>query len=417
MQNHDHGAKRRMRTIALALFCGAAFAATPAPANPSYLFKTIATSDPTGTLGAFAGVGLASINDAGVVAFTASTWCAAGGFTCSGAFTIDSAGSLTTIISSSRAGTVPYQLFSEPVINHGGAVSFNVQNFGTVANQASSNWLDLWKGGVLRQAAPTRAVTAPATMVYVGPRLLNNSKIVVSDSEAHTLMTALKGLPPQPAAPGYCTTSNGTGSSLNGWVFTRGGPTASPCVDTGFLATYIPTGATQLRIPNDGTYGQLNNGTINASGTAAFSGKNLPGRTNVEGLFQQKVGGAVQKLAELDNGACANAPPPSGSCQYRGYFNSLATNPKGQVLGNVQISTWTAGNPNPSIVSGVTLNGDAVNGQIAWPGMVIDGCNVRTAQVGPRSLNKYGQIAILLTCNLAGGKIGSAVVVATPPIR
>ena len=71
-------------------------------------------------------------------------------------------------------------------------------------------------------------------------------------------------------------------------------------------------------------------------------------------------------------------------------------------------------NPTPSNVSGVTLNGDAQNGQIVWPGMTINGCNVRQAQAGPRSINKYGQIAIQAICNQPGGKTSVALIVATP---
>lgn len=183
--------------------------------------------------------------------------------------------------------------------------------------------------------------------------------------------------------------------------------------------TKISTGATQLRVLDDGTYGVLGSVTVNAASTVAFYSHNFGGRSNVEGLFLQKTGQAVQKLAEIDNGACANAPPASGTCQYTGYANSLAISPKGPVVADVLINKWTAGNPNPQqIGSGVTLNGDIQNGQVVWPGMVINGCTVLNATTGPRSINKYGQIVILLNC-VPSGPHGPklALVVATPPVR
>lgn len=418
MQIHSRGAKRRMRTIALAMLCGAVFAGAPALANTSYTFKTIAVTDPNRTTGAFANVGLASINDAGVVAFYGSTFCT-GPSVCSGVFTIDAAGTLTRLINGGDPVLgYPYQLFGDAIINHGGAVSFGVGNV-TSGSAPSSMWLDLWKLGVVRQVAPTRALTPGTTSPYLNPRLLNNAKVLYAATDTHTLMLAVRGKPPQPAAPGYCTASNATGSSLSGWVVTAGGPDGATCASTGYLATNIPTATTTLRVPNDGTYGQLGPATANASGTVAFVTKNLPGRTNVEGFFQQKVGGGVQKLAELDNGSCANAPPPSGTCQYLSYFNgSLAINPKGLTLTNVSTSTWTSGKPNASIVPGVVLNGDVTNGRLAWPGMVIDGCTVASALTGPRAVNKYGQIVMQVSCSPQPGTSTGyiALVVATPVV-
>jgi hypothetical protein len=415
MQNHDHGAKRRMRTIALALFCGAAFAGMPALANPSYSYKTIAATDINNTPGSFANLFTPSISDTGQVAFYAQTWC--GGHLCSGVFSVDPTGVLTQIIDGGSHNSYPYMLFNDAVANDSGAVSFAIEN--VVSATTASNWLDLWKPGQIEQIVPTRAITSSTGAVYLNARLLNSGKVLYAATDTHLLMLAVMGKPPRPAAPGYCTASDRTGSSLNGWVATFGGPVGASCQSAGILATYIPTGVTRLRVPDDGTYGQLDSVTVNSVGTVLFSSRNLPGRTNVEGLFQQKVGAAVQKLAEIDNGACANAPPPSGSCQYRGYANPLMINAKGQTLANVQISTWTSGNPNPSSVSGVVRNGNIQNGQVAWPGMMIDGCNVFSATVGPRSINKYGQIVMWLNCRAKPGTSTGylALVIATPPIR
>src|SRR5262249_38192559 len=155
------------------------------------------------------------------------------------------------------------------------------------------------------------------------------------------------------------------------------------CVSTGYLATKISTATTTLRVPDDGTYGALGAAAINASGTIAFAAKNQPGHPNVEALYQQKVGGGVGKLAELDNGTCANAPPPWGTCQYRGYANALAINVKGVTLTNVLISDWTSGVPVPSNSTGLALNGDAQNSQVVWPGTVINGCTVHDVITGP----------------------------------
>ena len=61
-------------------------------------------------------------------------------------------------------------------------------------------------------------------------------------------------------------------------------------------------------------------------------------------------------------------------------------------------------------------NGAARNGQIVWPGMVINGCTVHDATTGPRAINKYGQIVMLLNCtpSFAVGRSNQALVVATP---
>lgn len=410
----NRAAKRGLRTLALAALCGAAFAA-PVLANPSYTFKTIAATDPNLTPGVFVNLGLASINDAGTAAFYASTYCNA---TCSGVFTVDAAGTLTKLIDGGPAATLPYQTYGDAIINHGGAVSFSVANF-TAAGAASSVWVDLWKVGVVRQVIPSYATNPPGLYPVINARLFNNSKVIYAETATHNLMIGVKGKLPQPAAPGYCTASNATGSSLSGWIVTAGGPAGATCVSTGYLATNLPTATTTLRIPDDGTYGQLGAATINASGTIAFVAKNQPGHTNVEALYQQKAGGGVQKLAELDNGACANAPPPSGTCQYLGYANALAINPKGQTLANVLISNWTSSIPNPSNSTGLVLNGDAQNGRIVWPGMVINGCTVHDATTGPRGINKYGQIVILLNClpSFGPGRPNLALVVATPPVQ
>src|SRR5690242_6941443 len=128
MKNRGAVARSTTGKIAAVLLCGALFAAAPAFANPSYTFKTIAAVDPNGTLDAFAGLGVASINDAGVVAFYGATWCG-GTNRCSFVYTVDPAGTVTKLIQGTPIGTFPYQLHSEAVINSGGAVSFNVQNF------------------------------------------------------------------------------------------------------------------------------------------------------------------------------------------------------------------------------------------------------------------------------------------------
>jgi hypothetical protein len=364
-------------------------------------------------------LGIPSINDAGQVAVYGSTYCS-GVNACGGVFSISPTGSVTKIIDGGGPALgYPYQTFGDAIINHGGAVSFGVQNT-TSGNTASSMWLDLWKLGTVRQVAPTRALTPGVLVPYLNARLLNNSKVLYAATDTHTLMTAVKGKPPQPAAPGFCTASNATGSSLNGWIATAGGPVGATCVSTGILVTQLSTVTTQLRVPDDGTYGQLRSATVNASGAVAFVGRSAPGHPNVEALYLLKVGAAAQKLNEIDNGTCANAPPLSGTCQYRAYANSLAVNVKGQILTNVQFNTWTAGNPIPQTTgNGVALNGDALNGQVIWPGMVVNGCTVVFASNGPRAINKYGQIVLALTCVPTPGipRPNQQIVVATPPVK
>jgi hypothetical protein len=398
--------------LVLALLCG--IAAAPAMANTTYTYKTIAVTDINNTNGSFADLFDASISDTGQVAFYAQTWC--GGHLCSGVFSVDPTGALTQIIAGGPHNSYPYMLFNDAIANDSGAVSFAIENVASATT--ASNWLDLWKLGQTGQIVPTRAITSSTGAVYLNARLLNSGKVLYAATDTHLLMLAVMGKPPRPAAPGYCTASDRTGSSLNGWVATFGGPAGAACVSAGILATYIPTGVTQLRVPDDGTYGQMDSVTVNSVGTVLFSSRNLPGRTNVEGLFQQKLGVGVQKLAEINNGACANAPPASGSCQYRGYANPLTINAHGLALANVQISTWTSGNPNPSSVSGVVRNGNLQNGQVAWPGMMVDGCDVFSANVGPRSLNKYGQIVLRLNCRAKPGTSTGylAFVIATPVV-
>lgn len=422
MEIRYRGAFAPSRKIAAALLCGAglcsaAFLSAPALANPSYTFKTIAVTDANAAKGAFASLGIASINDGGQVAFYAQTFCT-GAAVCSGVFTIDAAGTMAKLADGGDPGVgYPYQLFGDAIINHGGAVSFSASNV-TSGSTGSSIWLNLWKKGTVRQVVPARAIGPSIVTPYVNPRLLDNSKILYAAADVHALMTAVKGKPPQPAAPGYCTASNATGSSLNGWVVSAGGPTGATCASTGYLATRISTATTTLRVANDGTYGALGAATINASGTIAFAAKNQPGRANVEALYQQKVGGGVIKLAEIDNGTCANAPPASGSCQYRGYANALAISAKGVILTNVLISNWTSGVPTASNTTGLALNGDAQNSQVVWPGMVINGCTVHDVTTGPRAINKYGQIVMLLNCTPSfGSRPNLALVVATPPAQ
>jgi hypothetical protein len=52
---------------------------------------------------------------------------------------------------------------------------------------------------------------------------------------------------------------------------------------------------------------------------------------------------------------------------------------------------------------GVALNGDVVNGRVAWPGQTINGCKVGYAIAGPRSINSAGQIALNRLCTNGGG--------------
>lgn len=408
-----------IRAIALSLLCGTAIGtvSTAASAAPQYTYTTIARSEPSPVPDAFAFVGgQAAINDKGLVAFIGSDFCNGPG-TCSGVYSYAPTGVLTRIINGGGAASPghPIQQFSEPSINQSGAISFAVQNVES-GGVRSTNWLDVWKKGLVKQVGPT---VSNSVMTYATPRIMNNAKVLFSASDTHALATVQNNKAPKPVAPGYCSATDGTGSALNGLVAVVGGPlTGGVCNTTGIIETSIPTGATQVRVADDGSYGTIVSVTINQKGTIVFGGRLLPGRaTHVDGLFIQNPGQAPQKIAEIDNGQCtATQPAPGAPCVYRTYDNRGVINVKGQTLSNIRIYDWNTipqGGPVPTIY-GVVLNGDVENGQIAWPGMVIDGCTIRSAVVGSRSLNKNGQIALSLTCDLGGGKTNTAVVVATP---
>jgi hypothetical protein len=413
--------------MALAALCGAAASGLASPAFAAgYLYTTIATSVPIPLINPPAGSILnfplaPSINDKGFVAYPANAACPAPSqttFSCGAVYTTFPSGTPNRIANGGGAQPLPVQRFYDAMINPGGAVSFGVQNVTSGPTPtASSNWLSLWKNGDVRAITPIAAING--ANLYANPRILSNSRVLYGDSSNQTLMLAQKGKAPRSAAPGACTLTNGTGSGLNGVVAYRGGNAGSgPCVEAGILVTDTRTGATTLRVPADGTYGTLfSTVTTNAAGTVAFGTRNLPNRpTRVDGLFVQKAGGPVQKIAEIDNGQCADAPTQGTPCQYRTYDLSLAINAKGLLAPNIRISDWSSA-PNPVNAFGVALNGDIQNGKVAWPGMVIDGCNVRQALVGPRSINKFGQIALLLTCTVTGNTTYQAVVIATPSAK
>jgi hypothetical protein len=62
----------------------------------------------------------------------------------------------------------------------------------------------------------------------------------------------------------------------------------------------------------------------------------------------------------------------------------------------------------------VALNGDAVNGVIAGPRMIINDCNVINAISGQRAISNSGQVVVEPTCQVAHGFF-EEIVVATPP--
>lgn len=422
-----------MRNSVAAVLLGsvalAVFAAPASAAGPNYTYTTVLVSQPgSGPLGTIWGFGAPSLNDKGAIAFTGQDLCASG--VCFSVFTRDPSGTVTRIIEGGPPGAPDHLEFQDAIVNARGDVSFSVQEMNGYTQTAT--WLDLWKNASVTQVTPTVATGyIPYT---VRPAILSNGNVLYGDSATRTLALARPKKAPLPVAPGYCTQMDGPaggsptglagylGSALNGWVAFSGG--ANDCaaghpVD-GIVVSKAPNGPTSLRIASDtyslGSFGAV---TINQGQTVAFSTRyiqSLP--THVDGLFLQKLGAPVQKIAEIDNGACADAPPASGSCLYQAY-SQLAINAKATIVTNIRISTWTAGKPQPSSTFGVALNGDLQNGQLAFPGMVINGCTVQSAGASPRSIDKDGNIAILLNCapTTPGAPPLAQLVIASPPSK
>jgi hypothetical protein len=151
---------------------------------------------------------------------------------------------------------------------------------------------------------------------------------------------------------------------------------------------------------------------VNNSGIV-FASRDLPNRPgHVAGLFRYPAMHPLTALAEIDNGACGETPPPDATCQWRDYSWPLAVNANGDVAATVEIVDWKDGKRDGRR-TGVAFNGDIDAGRVAWPGMTIGDCPVEDAFAGRRSINDSGQIAIRLTCGSHAAS-WSEIVIASP---
>jgi hypothetical protein len=133
------------------------------------------------------------------------------------------------------------------------------------------------------------------------------------------------------------------------------------------------------------------------------------GTDHVIGLFTVNQKGQVTVVATINNKGCVDGQTASGQgCAAEDYNQGLVINSAGTVAATSNV--W--GNKDGD--AGVSLNGDTVNGRVAWPGQNINGCLVQQAYAG--GINSAGHIALLLDCLTTNPNTQPAeeVVLATP---
>lgn len=338
-----------------------------------------------------------TINDAGHVAFVINGACNSGPVDFCGNVYYWAGHGLPRVIadSSTDLPDVPYWA----AINSRGNIGF------TLYDQSLYFW--------------NRSTFYPVgTTGFQGGTLLNNNDFLGYNEGAFYLFANGSTTA---ATPGYCFQSDAalsSGSSPGGIMGYQG--SAGSCAPLpGPSAIYVTnalTGKTKELIANPQQYGTIYTTSANDVGSVALVGLNVPNATGyMDAIFLVNINKQVIQLGAINNGSCSvYNPSNAATCTTYDYDGPISVNNAGNVVGQVSIQNLVGTSPTAT-GTGLVLNGDMQNGQIIWPGMTINGCQVLGAFVGAYAINSSGQVATLVDCTNDGGDISDQqIVVATP---